>query len=53
MEVQRLEREGKIVKTNSPFNSPLNLVAKDNTWRFTVNYKTVNKEKFGKLSTWF
>jgi hypothetical protein len=30
LEVQRLEREGKIMKTKSPFNSPLNLVAKDN-----------------------
>jgi hypothetical protein len=43
-EVKRLEREKKIVKTNSPFNSPLNLVAKDNTWRFTVNYKLVNNQ---------
>jgi hypothetical protein len=44
MEVKRLEREGKIIKTKSPFNSPLNLVAKDNAWRFTVNYKTVNEQ---------
>jgi hypothetical protein len=44
LEVQRLEREGKIMKTKSPFNSPLNLVAKDNAWRFTVNYKTVNDQ---------
>jgi hypothetical protein len=36
-EVKRLEREDKIVKTNSPFNSPLNLVAKDNAWRFTIS----------------
>jgi hypothetical protein len=41
-EVKRLEREDKIVKTKSPFKSPLNLVAKDNAWRFTVNYKVVN-----------
>jgi hypothetical protein len=44
MEVKRLEREDKIIKKKSPFNSPLNLVAKDNAWRFTVNYKTVNDQ---------
>jgi hypothetical protein len=45
-EVKRLEREDKIVKTNSPFNSPLNLVAKDKTWRFTESGERLNRVRF-------
>ena len=38
-ETDRLFSEKKISKINSPVNSPVQLVAKQNSWRFTVNYK--------------
>lgn len=42
-EVERLEDQGMIEKISSNINSPVQLVSKKNTWRFTVNYKDVNQ----------
>ena len=40
----QLEKEGHITRTRSAWNSPVQLVPKKGSWRFTVNYKdTVNK----------
>ncbi len=42
--VERLLKQGVLVKTNSPCNSPLWPIKKSNgTWRLTIDYRVANK----------